>query len=273
MAEYSKKINAKKFLEQLEDESEYSVEDECSGDESFHSSIQSSSDSDDEKPESDHEHFLSQKVVEIPFLNSFEKDTEVDCANLRRSTRKTTKISKIIQSQVGTQSKCFEKKIVHKKNIDCDANIEKNDYFLGRNEKINFKWSKAPPKVTNLGKPFCLETGLKENVCNLNETQDFFTFFLNQELINLIVLYTNTKIIVKKLNVEPVLSIEIYGFLGLLLLFGVTKKNSVSISEIWDQNSVHYLNYATASMSRDRFKLICAYITFDDFHTREIRLV
>ena len=107
MAEYSKKINAKKFLEQLEDESEYSVEDECSGDESFHSSIQSSSDSDDEKPESDHEHFLSQKVVEIPFLNSFEKDTEVDCANLRRSTRKTAKISKIIQSQVGTQSKCF----------------------------------------------------------------------------------------------------------------------------------------------------------------------
>ena len=159
------------------------------------------------------------------------------------------------KSQVGIQSKCLEKKNLPLINTGCNASIEENDYFFGRNEKIKFKWSKTSSKVTNFSAPFSIATGLKDNVSSLYETQDFFTYFLNQELINLIVLYTNTKKIVKKLNVEPVLSIEIYGFLGLLLLFGVTKKNSVSKSEIWDPTSIHYLNYAVASMSRDRFKL------------------
>ena len=80
MAKNSKKINAKKFLEQLE--GEMSIEDECSGDESFHSSIQSSSDSDDKKQEAYNEDFLSQKVDQMPLLDCVEKDTKLDNTNL-----------------------------------------------------------------------------------------------------------------------------------------------------------------------------------------------
>ena len=58
------------------------------------------------------------------------------------------------------------------------------------------------------------------------------------------------------------------GFIGLLLLLGVTKKNDVEISEIYNPASPHHLDWATSCMSRDRFKLICSIITFDDVDTR-----
>ena len=67
--------------------------------------------------------------------------------------------------------------------------------------------------------------------------------------------------------------IEFQCFVGLLLLFGVLRKNKIEIDEIWasSKTSIHNVQYATAAMSRDRFKLIMASLVFDDLDTRETR--
>jgi len=61
---------------------------------------------------------------------------------------------------------------------------------------------------------------------------------------------------------------EIRALIGLLLLFGVTKKNHVDNNEIWQDKSVHHMDHATSTMRRDRFKLLCSKISFDDNDTK-----
>lgn len=61
---------------------------------------------------------------------------------------------------------------------------------------------------------------------------------------------------------------EFKCFIGLILLFGILKKNKVEINEIWSPNSVQHEHLATASMSRNRFKTIIANLVFDDLETR-----
>lgn len=99
-------------------------------------------------------------------------------------------------------------------------------------------------------------------------------------MIDKIVHYTNIKINfhshAKKFDEsessKPVNSIEVKGFIGLLLLLGVTKKNDIDCNEIWSFESLHHSNYATSCMPRERFKFIANYLTFDNIHTREERL-
>ena len=59
--------------------------------------------------------------------------------------------------------------------------------------------------------------------------------------------------------------------MGLLLLFGVTGKKKVEINEIWSKDSLHHEDFATAAMSRNRFKAIVACLVYDDLDTRAIR--
>ena len=54
----------------------------------------------------------------------------------------------------------------------------------------------------------------------------------------------------KNINIRKITCIEIYAFIGLLLLFGITKKSHVSIEEIWNSNSIHYASFAAATLSR-----------------------
>jgi hypothetical protein len=70
---------------------------------------------------------------------------------------------------------------------------------------------------------------------------------------------------------EPVTKIEIRGFIGLLLLFGLLKKHDAEISRIWSTESVHSCHIATATMARKRFQLISVCLTFDDIESRESR--
>ena len=56
-----------------------------------------------------------------------------------------------------------------------------------------------------------------------------------------------------------------------MLLFGVLKKNDIECDEIWSPGSVHHSHFARATMSRNRFKLLCQNITFDDIDDREVR--
>jgi hypothetical protein len=57
---------------------------------------------------------------------------------------------------------------------------------------------------------------------------------------------------------------EIYAFIGVLLLLGITKKSHVSINELWSEDSIHFAEFAAAAFSRERFQLIAQNITFDN---------
>ena len=70
---------------------------------------------------------------------------------------------------------------------------------------------------------------------------------------------------------EEVTETELYAYMGLLLLFGVTKKNDVDISEIYNKNSPHFCPTAALTFPRDRFQEIYQYIAFDDIDTRDTR--
>lgn len=98
-------------------------------------------------------------------------------------------------------------------------------------------------KSYNIFSPYCLP-----NTIDLKEIVELFEYFMSREIIDKIVISTN-----KRMNNSKMLSsIELKAFCGLLLLFGVAKKNAVC-------------------MPRDRFKDICKNICFDDINTRKIR--
>lgn len=150
--------------------------------------------------------------------------------------------------------------------------VSNDDYYYGKNSDLNYRWNKKEPVINfDLNDKFEKISGLKESVKECSKLEDFFRFFIDESMVNLIVEYTNLKLFLNNIEEDPVDSIEIYGFIGLLLLFGVTKKNDVSIGEIWNSKSIDFMNYAAATISRDRFKFICQNITFDEIFTREAR--
>ena len=67
--------------------------------------------------------------------------------------------------------------------------------------------------------------------------------------------------------------VEMRCFFGLLLMFGVLKKNDVDTTELWSPKSAQHSNHATAAMSRHRFRLLIKKITFDDIEEREKRFL
>lgn len=60
---------------------------------------------------------------------------------------------------------------------------------------------------------------------------------------------------------------EIWGFISILIL-GVTKRN-VMVEEIWSPTSLHYQEFVQLIMSRNRFKQLSRYLTFDYVEGRE----
>ena len=104
-------------------------------------------------------------------------------------------------------------------------------------------------------------------VSDFENIDDFFFTLINPIMINKIVEYTNKRL---KDSQDKISFNEMVGFFGLMLLFGVTK--SVDVNEIYNSTSPHHINWASACMSRDRFKLICQNISFDDIDTRLNRI-
>jgi len=141
-----------------------------------------------------------------------------------------------------------------------------------------FQWSRA--QTGSFENIFTEISGLTNEVQNCRSLLDFFRFFINIFMIEHIVLNTNKRIVMncaKSVNMNylnyPLTVIEFQCFMGLLLLFGVLRKNKIEISEIWAtvNKSIHNVQHATAAMSRDRFKLIMRSLVFDDLSTRNTR--
>jgi hypothetical protein len=142
-----------------------------------------------------------------------------------------------------------------------------------------FSWTKEPTldSFKQLEK-YNLVPQLTKNVENCETISDFFNFFINDQMIENIVSSTNKKILkhalkikIKNQYLSPVTKIEIRGFIGLLILFGLLKKHDAEISRIWSTESVHSCHIATATMARERFQIISVCLTFDDIESREIR--
>ena len=96
---------------------------------------------------------------------------------------------------------------------------------------------------------------------------NLFNYFLKNEIIDIIVNCTN-----KRLNSDQITSRkEIKAFIGLLLIFGFTKKNDIEINMILKEDSLHYCKWAAITMGRDRFQTLSSFITFDDMFSRKTR--
>ena len=196
--------------------------------------------------------------------------------SLKRINRRVNRLSKLAK---------LESEEIRSVELDqSDANI-----ILGRqNSKktnIAFEWFDKP-KVTFEEFPKMKAKILSEieNIEPLIET--YFKMIVTLEMANRIAEYTNKKI--KLINIEnlnylkykeqvnrllkdPITVDDIYAFIGILLLLGITKKSDVNVEALWSETSIHYADFAVAAMSRDRFKLIARNLTFDDLNTRKDR--
>jgi hypothetical protein len=68
----------------------------------------------------------------------------------------------------------------------------------------------------------------------------------------------------ERLNKKEITSENLYAFIGIPILLGITKKSNVSIEKLWSKDSIHFASFAMAGLSRNRFNLIARNITFDD---------
>ena len=154
--------------------------------------------------------------------------------------------------------------------------------MLAKNIKP-YVWNKEPElsAFTPL-KKYELDASLSNLVDHCQRPEDFFDFFFNDKMLDLIVCSTNSKIAnysaqktyLYKNYMSQVNRIEIRTYIGLLLLFGVLKKSNVPIDDLWSEdtsNNIHSCYLATAAMPRGRFKVISRCITFDEIESRETR--
>jgi hypothetical protein len=151
----------------------------------------------------------------------------------------------------------------------CDDDDDDNDIVCGRN---GFQWSrKSPHRASFRQQNIVRESlGLAPPVRDLESVDDFFRYVIDYRLIRDILFNTNKRL---PHDAMELVENEIYAYIGLLLLFGLSKKCDVEIQEIWKKDSVHFLPLAVLTMSRNRFLQINRHITFDDIDSRNERKV
>ena len=68
---------------------------------------------------------------------------------------------------------------------------------------------------------------------------------------------------------------EVYGYIGIILMLGIFKKREVEIDEIWSEkeDALHRIPWVICTISRQRFKLLSRYLTFDDVNSRKDRCI
>jgi len=151
--------------------------------------------------------------------------------------------------------------------------------ILGRQKKSNvvFSWFPKPNRV--YPPTTMIKTRVFQQIINQNSIEYFFKLIISPEMVQEIVDNTNRRIQLidnsyihnenyrqqrNQLMKYEINSSEIYAFIGLLILFGITKKSHVPIEEIWSSDSIHYASFAAATLSRERFQLIAKNLTFDN---------
>ena len=131
------------------------------------------------------------------------------------------------------------------------------------------EWDKDPSEITSVPLEY-FPAELTESTKNLDSLYSFFNHFLDEPILVEILKCTNERFDSEcnKLTLN-----ELRGFFGLLLLFGVTKKHDIEVSEIWCVESVNHMDWASVCMSRNRFLQISRNISFDQLSSRNERSI
>lgn len=134
------------------------------------------------------------------------------------------------------------------------------------------EWSKNP--ITAIDTVQYVQTQLHH--VNLNEGEhldthkDFFNAIFDEELIDIIVRYTNVEARKHHEDWQNVDNIEIRAFIGLLITAGVDRSSKRCYKEFFDR--LRGLPVFKATLSLKRFQHLLRFIRFDDKETRLDRL-
>lgn len=149
---------------------------------------------------------------------------------------------------------------------DTDLSVidDSEGLIRGRN---NFGWSSKSPRSSAYRAHNIIRVtpGLTRAVRDCESELDYFYYIIDDTMMRFILNCTNKRIPdeAKEIRIE-----ELEGYIAISILLGLTKKRNVDISEIWNPSSCHYMDFCTLVMSRDRYKLISRFITFDDIEKR-----
>lgn len=148
--------------------------------------------------------------------------------------------------------------------IDTDERSSNGEYYYGRDGSCWFETSphSSAYRQRNIVN---VRPGLTAQTSHLEHQKDFFQRLLTPSMIQHIRDCTNKRL---EDDIPEVTENEIWGFISILLILGVTKKRNVMIQEIWSPTSLHYQEFVTLIMSRNRFQQLCRFLTFDDVDGR-----
>lgn len=150
--------------------------------------------------------------------------------------------------------------------------------------KDGTQWNKIPPKRSRLSRQNIVTTkqGLTHQTQSVASIAESFKFFINDEIIDTIVAYTNQKAeqIFREHNEKhpdknktwiPTNPTEVYAVLGVLITMGALKAKREPLSFLWSKDALYTRPIFPAAISRDRMKHLLSFIRFDDMETRTER--
>lgn len=143
--------------------------------------------------------------------------------------------------------------------------------------KNGYKWKKQPPKLircltANIVKHKARLTPHSENLKNKSEC---FKLFVDDEMVDLIVQFTNqkdesfycewnSKYLENHRHWVPTNKNEMYAFISLLIIARALKANRKPVSYLYCRKPLYTRPIFPATMSRDRMKEVLSFLRFDD---------
>lgn len=145
------------------------------------------------------------------------------------------------------------------------------------------QWTSEPPRPASYraSNNVRINPGPTNLTKYLREPEEFFHYFLRETTMNSIALNTNIRLaeLVNDADREhentnrDVSGDEIYSYCGTLLLLGVLKKRDVDTSELFKdgEDNIHRVHHVVTTFSRERFRMLSRYLTFDNPENRQER--
>jgi hypothetical protein len=115
---------------------------------------------------------------------------------------------------------------------------EKEEIVYGRGPKsAPFEWSSKQNK--NFVRQPEFQAHLLSKASSCESIIDFFLLIFDAKIVDKILICTNLRI---QNPDDFVTNNEFLSFVGLLILFGLTNKSNIEVSEIWCPTSIHYMS-------------------------------
>ncbi|GBP78767.1 Facilitated trehalose transporter Tret1 [Eumeta japonica] len=150
-------------------------------------------------------------------------------------------------------------------------------FYTGKDGKT--KWYKTPPRTNVRTRSENIIThlpGCKPAVRDKKTHLECFEIFFTEELVDIVLKYTNQKICLRLENSEPNPSTketnreELKAVFGLLMLAGLYRSNRQSIIDLWANDGTG-IEIFRNTMTRQRFTFLVNNLRFDDASTRTER--